>query len=66
MPNYINPQSIVKLLNVKISNDYKNQYTFANVNDQTNFFSSKVVTNGNFNNLTFVKDGVICLERTYL
>ena len=61
MSNYINPQSEVKLLNVSIKNDYKNQYTFASLSEQTNFFMSKSIGK-NFNNCTFIRDGQISVE----
>lgn len=61
MSNYVNPNSEVYLLNVSISNDYKNQYSFPSLEAQTNFFLNKA--NGNVKNeLTFVKDGEIILE----
>ena len=61
MINFINPQSEVKLLNVNIKNDYKHQYTFSNITEQTNFFLSKA-TGKNFSKCTFVKDGEITVE----
>lgn len=60
MANLINPQSEVKLLNVSIQNDYKNQYSFSNINEQNNFFNSLVIKS--FNKLTFIKDGEIVVE----
>lgn len=60
MANLINPQSEVKLLNVSIQNDYKNQYSFLNINEQTNFFINLVIKS--FNKLTFIKDGEIVVE----
>ena len=61
MSNYINPQSECRLLNVSITNDYKNQYTFGSVQEQTNFFLSKATSN-HFTSLTFVRDGIITVE----
>lgn len=62
MANLINPNSECKLLNVAIQNDYKNQYTFTSLQEQTNFFLNKVTHN--FSSLTFVRDGIISLSRT--
>lgn len=61
MSNIINPQSEVKLLNVNITSDNKNQYSFASLQEQTNFFLSKAIGK-NFNNCTFVRDGEITVE----
>jgi len=61
MANFINPQSECKLLNVSIQNDYKNQYTFSSIQEQTNFFLSKA-TSKNFTKLTFIRDGEIAVQ----
>lgn len=61
MLNYINPQSQVKLLNVDIEIDNKNQYTFSSEEEQTNFFMSKSVGK-DFFNMTFIKDGMIAVK----
>ena len=61
MLNLINPQSTCKLLNVNISKDNKNQYSFANKDAQTNFFLSKSISK-DFTKLTFIEDGQITVE----
>ena len=61
MLNYINPQSQVKLLNVDIEINNKNQYTFSSEEEQTNFFMSKSVGK-DFFNMTFVRDGMITVR----
>lgn len=61
MSNFINPQSTCKLLNVKISKDYKNQYSFSSKDEQTNFFMTKSLSK-DFIKLTFIRDGEITVE----
>lgn len=61
MLNYINPQSQVKLLNVDIEINNKNQYTFSSEEEQTDFFMSKSVGK-DFFNMTFVRDGMITVR----
>ena len=61
MTNFINPQSTCKLLNVKIGQDNKHQYSFDNINSQTKFFLSKSISK-DFTKLTFIQDGQITVE----
>lgn len=41
----VNPQSDLRLCNVPLKNDYKNQITFSNSTAQANYFLSKVIHN---------------------
>ena len=54
----VTPQGNVYLCDVPLENDYKNQLTFDDLQDQLNYFNSKIVKS--FDNYTYIKkDNII-------